>query len=107
MRILILACAAMAMSGTARAEELTVIQGAGVDQWRTEGPVQCTNPCPPDATRSWHLLTQSYGGTVSLLKDLTKHECETLEAKLSWSCSAEQCTRMLTPDLIKSAECFQ
>jgi hypothetical protein len=26
--------------------------------------------------RSWHLLTQSYGGTVSLLRDLTKHECE-------------------------------
>lgn len=26
--------------------------------------------------RSWHLLTQSEGGSVSLLKDLTKHECE-------------------------------
>jgi hypothetical protein len=26
--------------------------------------------------RSWHLLTQTYGGTVSLLKDLTQHECE-------------------------------
>lgn len=26
--------------------------------------------------RSWHLLTQSEGGTVSLLKDLTQHECE-------------------------------
>jgi hypothetical protein len=29
-----------------------------------------------DSDRSWHLLTQSEGGTVSLLKDLTKHECE-------------------------------
>lgn len=26
--------------------------------------------------RSWHLLTITYGGTVTLLKDLTKHECE-------------------------------
>lgn len=25
---------------------------------------------------TWHLLTQTYGGTVSLLKNLTKHECE-------------------------------
>lgn len=26
--------------------------------------------------RNWHLLTISNGGTVSLVKDLTKHECE-------------------------------
>lgn len=26
--------------------------------------------------RSWHLLTKSYGGTVSLIKNLTKKECE-------------------------------
>ena len=25
---------------------------------------------------SWHLLTQSYGGSISLIKGLTKHECE-------------------------------
>ena len=27
-------------------------------------------------TRTYHLLTISYGGTVSLIKDLTKEECE-------------------------------
>lgn len=26
--------------------------------------------------RSWHLFTQSQGGTISLLHKLTKHECE-------------------------------
>jgi len=26
--------------------------------------------------RSWHLLTITEGGTVTLLRDLTKHECE-------------------------------
>src|ERR1039458_8712492 len=31
---------------------------------------------PSSEVRSWHLLTQTYGGTVSLLKDLTQHECE-------------------------------
>ncbi len=31
----------------------------------------------PTEPRSWHLLTQTEGGTVSLIKDdLTKHECE-------------------------------
>jgi len=31
--------------------------------------------------RTWHLLTQSYGGTVSLIRDLTKHECEYARAR--------------------------
>jgi hypothetical protein len=25
---------------------------------------------------NWHLLTQTYGGTITLLKGLTKHECD-------------------------------
>lgn len=107
MRILILACAAMAMGGAAGATECGV-DAHGIPLVTTIlGADGQPIPSLPMPDRSWRLLTQSYGGTVSLLKDLTKHECETLEAKLSWSCSAEQCTRMLTPDLIKSAECFQ
>ena len=56
--------------------------------------------------RSWHLLTQSEGGTVSLLKDLTKHECEfardrVLNEKFSLGSHTVQ------PGEIKSAECFQ
>jgi hypothetical protein len=31
--------------------------------------------------RSWHFLSQTYGGTISLLKDLTKHECDFLYAR--------------------------
>ncbi len=31
--------------------------------------------------RTWHLLTISEGGTVSLLKDLTKHQCEFSRAR--------------------------
>src|ERR1700722_5251242 len=38
----------------------------------------CTpaNPCTSADDRSWHLLTITEGGTVTLLKELTKHECE-------------------------------
>ena len=41
--------------------------------------VPCNLALAPD--RSWHLLTQSYGGTVSLIRDLTKHECEFARAR--------------------------
>jgi len=42
--------------------------------------------CTPAITgegqeRSWHLLTQSEGGTVSLIKDLSQHECEFARAR--------------------------
>lgn len=30
----------------------------------------------PEEDRGWHLLTQANSGAVSLLKDLTKRECE-------------------------------
>jgi len=35
----------------------------------------------PDDAPTWHLLTQSEGGTVSLVKGLTKHECEFARAR--------------------------
>jgi hypothetical protein len=38
-------------------------------------PVSADNPLPP-TDRSWHLLTQTEGGVINLIKDLTKHECE-------------------------------
>ena len=31
---------------------------------------------------NWHLMTVTYGGTVSLIKGLTKAECDTMVAKL-------------------------
>lgn len=31
---------------------------------------------------SWHLLTKTEGGTVSLLKGLSKHECEFVRARM-------------------------
>jgi hypothetical protein len=32
--------------------------------------------------RDWHLLTVTYGGTVSLINDLTKSECEKIASKI-------------------------
>ena len=38
---------------------------------------ECLPSDPPCVVpRSWHLLTITEGGTVTLLKQLTKHECE-------------------------------
>jgi hypothetical protein len=37
--------------------------------------VTCGN-CPHIPADHWHLLTRSFGGTVSLIKNLTKEECE-------------------------------
>jgi hypothetical protein len=36
---------------------------------------------PNSADHSWHLLTITYGGTVTLLKDLTRHEAEFARAR--------------------------
>lgn len=30
---------------------------------------------------NWHIMTMSHGGTVSLVKNLTKHECEFMRAR--------------------------
>lgn len=35
-----------------------------------------------DEASDWHLLTKSAGGTVTLLKDLTKRECEFARARM-------------------------
>ena len=59
-------------------------------------------PMRPVEDRSWHLLTQSQGGTISLLKDLTQHECEAARDKLT-----KRSDGFVSPGDIKSAECFQ
>jgi hypothetical protein len=45
--------------------------------------------CPPSCMRAsevppsptWHLFTKSRGGTVSLIKNLTEHECQFVRAR--------------------------
>jgi hypothetical protein len=59
-----------------------------------------------DRARTWHLLTKSEGGTVTLLKDLTQKECE--EAK--WDLlpkRAPNVSYMIMPSDINTAECFK
>jgi hypothetical protein len=43
--------------------------------------VLLTTTASAQEDRSWHFLSQTYGGTISLLKDLTKHECDFLYAR--------------------------
>src|SRR5579859_8090607 len=40
-------------------------------------------PRPPAVDHSWHLLIQTYGGTVTLLKDLTEDECEKTRVRVT------------------------
>lgn len=47
-----------------------------------EWPRYCSLTLPAE-DRSWHLLPQSCGGTVSIVKDLTKHECDTTASNLT------------------------
>lgn len=54
--------------------------------------------------RDWHLLAVSYGGTVSLIKDLTKDECEKTRSSLMWIPDGFS---DVAPGTIKRAECFQ
>lgn len=43
-------------------------------------PIPCSAPPPED--RSWHLMSVTYGGTVTLLKGLTHHEAEFMYDRL-------------------------
>jgi hypothetical protein len=42
--------------------------------------VNCISGCAPSLT--WHLLTKSRGGTISLIKNLTEHECQFARARV-------------------------
>ena len=49
------------------------------DKFNAGEAVPCprsTGATPPKVDRSWHVLTITYGGIVSLLKGLTKHEAD-------------------------------
>lgn len=84
----------------------------GCIEWKIDGiPVS-------ELERNWHLLTISYGGTVSLVKDITKHECEfamhrvkgepaTEEEVAAAQKRRENAWATINPGDIKSAECFQ
>jgi len=57
----------------------------GMDPVAVNGDViECRQLSPPPAAedRSWHVLVVTYGGTVSLLKGLTRQEAEHARAKL-------------------------
>jgi len=72
-------------------------------------PANCEPWAPPALDHSWHLLTISNGGTVSLIKGLTKRECDEAVKRIPIGCKMPPgvggCT--LLPGDIKSAECFQ
>jgi hypothetical protein len=61
-----------------------------------------TFPTPVKST-SWHLLTVSYGGTVSLIKGLSESECLASQDKLLGKASNE----WAHSSGIKTAECFE
>ena len=72
----------------------------------------CWGKTPPEPDTSWHLLTQSFGGTVSLIKGLTKEECEAAQYKLYTHPSTWWQEHMASPVYqlpgdIRTAECFQ
>jgi hypothetical protein len=86
------------------------------------GTVACDmNGCRPlNTDHSYHLLTISNGGTVSLIKGLTKKECDEAATMAKptngyWHCEGKfGCSWVWTatagdlqPGDIKSAECFQ
>jgi hypothetical protein len=57
---------------------------------------------------TWHLLTKSQGGTVSLIKGLTEKECKTVSEKLMSHCpNAPGTICLVGPSSIASAECFE
>lgn len=96
-------CVALLLPAGARADE------PACPAWAIHINDKCvgqgiTQPADPD--RSYHLLTISNGGTVSLIMDLTKRECDEAQSEIQIGCRpGEWCT--VDPGDIKSAECFQ
>ena len=56
---------------------------------------------------NWHLVTKSYGGTVSLIKGLTKKECEEMRHHIGGWWDLPPGTYDLGRGSIESAECFE
>ncbi len=69
-------------------------------------PSATSNPIAPPPDRSWHLLTVSEGGTVSLIRDLTAAECAALQMKMLPHRTEGQWFTPMPGDLVR-AECFQ
>ena len=49
--------------------------------WNMAPVQQTSNETPWTHPANWHLLTVTHGGTFSLLKDLTKRECDFIRAR--------------------------
>jgi len=60
----------------------------------------------PTDERTWHVLTVSNGGTVSLIKGLTKHEAEIMQKKLELYCQQNSLCD-LTPGTVVRVEVFE
>lgn len=65
-----------------------------------------------DDGTNWHLLTQSEGGVVSILGNLTEQECKTAIERTSPAynhCGGQfaGCSWTVSPGDIKSAQCFK
>lgn len=105
MTVRALTLAAMMLAvGPAMAEGLPCIPGSIENDLVLRVPPR---PLVPAQDRSWHLLTQSYDGTVSLILDLAKEECEQAKSKLSFRTQDGNGWSHSEPGDIKIAECFQ
>lgn len=71
-------------------------------------PAFATDEPAPAEDHGWHLLTKSQGGTVSLISNLTKKECETMQAAVVVH-MCDGCTSMVEPGDIewRDAQCFR
>ena len=63
-------------------------------------------PMRPVEDRSWHLLTRTYGGTITLLRDLTKDECRKMQSLVLPDYSDGESHMVMYGEIV-SAECFQ
>lgn len=86
--VMMLGCAP-AHAGTSAEIIPTIVPGkthpGGCYHTTSDGLWLVSVPCPDAGPKdqSWHLLTKSFSGTVSLLKDLSKEACEFSQARLT------------------------
>lgn len=84
-----------------------VNKGMGSPQMQCFDDKTCLDaPCWQEPT-NWHLMTKSRGGTVSLIKGITKKECEIMRHHLGAWCDRPAGVYNLNPGDIETAECFE
>lgn len=103
-----------------------VDRGRVISQWaarsNSDGTYSCHGEDDPQRTlfnaHIWHFLSKTYGGTISLIKDLTKAECDGLAAQFPVE-DGMKAVEGFAPDgtagnrpvyrpgAIEMAECFQ